>query len=209
MRLSQLLHLSASVFSVVLALTWICPHLVHAQAVSSPSRKQQAARYFADTDPCTPERVPLTMRNGIALAKLTINHKTATFIVDSAGTTMVNSDRVQLPVVRELHASTVTVSAVDAMDWKVVNISELGLGSGQIRDLNVLSRSLPQLETKMNMEIDGILGSDMLMWWDLVVLDYSHKTLLLQGSRCTDNGKDSENLRMFFSEGAKLFRKPR
>jgi Aspartyl protease len=145
------------------------------------------------------------MRDGIALAQLTINQKPMTFIVDSAGTTMVNSDRVALPVVRQLRAAPVTISTADAMEsWRVVNISSLGLGKKQIHDLNVLSRSLPQLETQMNMEIDGILGADMLMWWDFVALDYGHKLLMLKTSRCTNTGED---LRMMSPDRPGLRRK--
>ena len=193
-----------STLSFALALAVIFPASVYAQASPSPSRKEQAARFFVGVDACAPERVPLTMREGIALAQLTINQKPMTFIVDSAGTTMVNSDHVSLPVVRELRASTVTVSTMDAMEWKVVNISSLGLGKRQIHDLNVLSRSLPQLETKMKMEIDGILGSDMLMWWDFVALDYAHKALMLASSRCSNI---SDDLPAMLPDGAGLRRK--
>jgi hypothetical protein len=150
-------------------------------------RRDQASHFFVSPDSCTPGSIPLTMRDGIALARLTINHKPMTFIVDSAGTTMVNSDRVTLPVVRELRAAPVTISASESPEsWRVVSISSLGLGKKQIHDLNVLSRSLPQLEAKLKVEIDGILGADMLMWWDFVALDYQHKVLVLESSACTN-----------------------
>jgi len=44
--------------------------------------------------------VPLTIRQGLALIRVSINHKPMTFIVDSGGMTIINSDRVSLPVVR-------------------------------------------------------------------------------------------------------------
>ena len=188
--------------TLVLGFVAILPPVTVAQ---TPSRNEQAARFFVGAEACAPERVPLTMRDGIALAQLTINQKPMTFIVDSAGTTIVNSDRVALPVVRQLRAAPVTISTADAMEsWRVVNISSLGLGKKQIHDLNVLSRSLPQLETQMNMEIDGILGADMLMWWDFVALDYGHKVLMLETSRCTNTG---EGLRMMSPDRPGLRRK--
>jgi hypothetical protein len=171
---------------VALVLVTGCRDLLVAQ--TPQTRSEQATQFFVNADSCAPGGIPLTMRGGIALARLTINQKPMTFIVDSAGTTMVNSDRVALPVVQELRAAPVTISAGDALEsWRVVNIGSLGLGKREIHDLKVLSRSLPQLEAKLKIEVDGILGADMLMWWDSVVLDYRHNVLVLESSRCTQN----------------------
>jgi hypothetical protein len=177
---------------------WICAALVLITgcrdlllAQPAQTRSEQAAQFFVNADSCALGGIPLTMRGGIALARLTINQKPMTFIVDSAGTTMVNADRVALPVVQELRAAPVTISSGDTLEsWRVVNISSLGLGKREIHDLKVLSRSLPQLEAKLKIEVDGILGADMLMWWDSVVLDYRHNALVLESSRCAQNRND-------------------
>jgi hypothetical protein len=177
---------------------WICAALVLITgcrdlllAQPAQTRSEQAAQFFVNADSCALGGIPLTMRGGIALARLTINQKAMKFIVDSAGTTMVNADRVALPVVQELRAAPVTISSGDTLEsWRVVNISSLGLGKREIHDLKVLSRSLPQLEAKLKIEVDGILGADMLMWWDSVVLDYRHNALVLESSRCAQNRND-------------------
>jgi hypothetical protein len=86
-----------------------------------------------------------------------------TFIVDSAGTSVVNSDHVTLRVVRQLRTAPVTLSQDSPLEsWDVVEIESLRLGAEEIRDLKMLSRSLPQLEKQLGSEVDGILGADLL-----------------------------------------------
>jgi hypothetical protein len=149
------------------------------------------AALFARSDVCAPGTVPLKLRDGIALAKVQVNGKDMVFIVDSAGTTMINADRLALPVVGEIQTSPVTVSISEPMiSWKVVKIQALGLGKKELRDLNVLSRSLPQLEAQLKTEVDGILGADVLGGWDSVALDYSKKTMTLETSQCTARKPD-------------------
>jgi hypothetical protein len=143
------------------------------------------AALFARSEVCAPGTVPLKVQEGIALATVQVNGKAMVFIVDSAGTTMINADRLALLVVGEIQTSPVTVSSAEPINsWKVVKIQTLGLGKKELRDLNVLSRSLPQLEAQLKTEVDGILGADVLGAWDSVALDYSKKTMTLMTSQC-------------------------
>jgi hypothetical protein len=143
------------------------------------------ASLFARSDVCAPGPVPLKMREGIALATVRVNGKPMVFIVDSAGTTMINADRLTLPVVGELRTSPVTISSAEPVNaWKVVKIQTLGLGKKELRDLNVLTRSMPQLEAQLKTEVDGILGADVLGGWDSVARDYKKKTMTLETSKC-------------------------
>jgi Aspartyl protease len=149
------------------------------------------ASLFARSDVCAPGTVPLKMHDGIALATVRVNGRPLVFIVDSAGTTMINADHVALPIVGEIQTSPVTVSSAEPMNsWKVVKIQTLGLGKKELRDMNVLSRSLPQLEAQLKTEVDGILGADVLGGWDSVALDYRKKTMTLESSQCALRKQD-------------------
>jgi hypothetical protein len=138
-----------------------------------------------DDDVCEKQSVPLTIRDGLALIRVSINGKPLTFIVDSGGRTIVNSDRVLLPVVRQIRTGTVTVSATETLDlWNVVQVNSLTVGAAELRDSKILSRSLRSLEAQLGQELDGIFGNDALRLWDSFALDYKHKVLVLQRSHC-------------------------
>ncbi len=153
-------------------------------ALFAQSRKANTSRL--DDDICEKQSVPLTIREGLALIRVSINGKPLTFIVDSGGMTIVNSDRVLLPVVRQIRTGTVTVSATETLDlWNVVQVNSLTVGAAELRDSKILARSLRSLETQLGQELDGIFGNDALRLWDSFALDYKHKVLVLQRSHCT------------------------
>jgi len=134
---------------------------------------------------CQEERVPLTVKAGISLARLEVNGKPMTFIVDSAGTSLINSDHTALRVVRQLRTAPVTLSQNTSLEsWDVVQIESLRIGTEELRDLKMLSRSLPQLEKQLGSEVDGILGADLLTHWDAVALDYKHRSMRLGRTSC-------------------------
>ena len=141
---------------------------------------------------CQEEKIPLKLKAGISLARLEVNGKPMTFIVDSAGTSVINSDHVTLRVVRQLRTAPVTLSQNAPLDsWDVVQIESLRLGAEEIRDLKILSRSLPQLEKQLGSEVDGILGADLLTRWDAVALDYRHGAMRLGRTSCAVQPQDS------------------
>ena len=137
------------------------------------------------TDACDKTTVPVKFREGLTLAEVLINQKPLVFIVDSAGKTMINSDRVSLPLVRQIRTGAITVSGAERLElWDVVLVKSFVVGSEDLRDSNVLSHSLKPLETKLGQEVDGILGNDVLRLWDLFLVDYKRRILILQGARC-------------------------
>jgi len=148
----------------------------------------------ADKNSCGTGNVPLEFREGLALAKVSVNQHAMTFLVDSAGVTMINSDRVILPLVQQIHTGIVTASSTEPLQlWNVVHIQSLKIGSAEIRDSNVLSRSLRSLESQLGRELDGIIGMDVLRLWDSVSLNYKAKVLALDGATCIHT-KSSESL---------------
>jgi Aspartyl protease len=178
-------------FAATLAFTVaLSPDIVMAQ-----SRKANPSQ-SADNDVCEKQSVPLTIREGMALIRVSINQQPMTFLVDSGGKTIVNSDRVLLPVVQQIRTGTVTVSATEKLDlWNVVRVNSLTVGSSELHDSKILSRSLRSLETQLGQELDGIFGNDALRLWDSFLLDYKHKTLVLQSSSCTQPSDPESMLR--------------
>ena len=139
--------------------------------------------------------IELTINRGIALAHVVVDGKPRLFIVDSGSeTTIINSDRIDLPTKRILHSgiSTLSASAIPVV-WKVVNLHSLKLGQLEIRDLEVMSRSMAVIEDELKTEVDGILGVDLLKAWDSLQLDYRGKVLTL-GS-CNPCGSDPDRVR--------------
>jgi hypothetical protein len=154
-------------------------------ALFAQSRKANTS-HSLDDDICEKQSVPLTIREGLALIRVSINGKPLTFIVDSGGMTIVNSDRVLLPVVRQIRTGTATVSATETLDlWNVVQVNSLTVGAAELRDSKILSRSLRSLEAQLGQELDGIFGNDALRLWDSFALDYKHKVMVLQSSHCS------------------------
>ncbi len=146
---------------------------------------------------CAKGTLPLTFREGLALVTIGVDQKPMTFIVDSAGTTVINSDRVVLPVVEQIRGSAVTVSVAEPVDlWNVVRVKSFTVGARDLPDANVLSRSLRSLETKIGQELDGILGKDVLSLWDSVSLDYKHRVLVLERSDCPEQSSSEFLLRL-------------
>lgn len=139
--------------------------------------------------------IELTVTRGMALAHISINGKPMLFMVDSGSeTTFINLDRMALPIKRDFSSGIVTITGRDVSRvWKVVNISSMKLGQVEIRNLEAVSRSLASVENDMKMEVDGILGSDLLNAWDSVQLDYRAKVMSLGGckTRGPDRGADS------------------
>jgi hypothetical protein len=147
-----------------------------------------------DTDACEKQSAPLIIRQGLALIRVSINHQPMTFIVDSGGMTIINSDRVSLPVVQQIRTGTITISATQTLDvWNVVHVKSFTVGAAELRDSKILSRSLRSLEAPLGQELDGIFGNDALRLWDSFSLDYNHKVLVLQRWHCTQP-QDTESL---------------
>lgn len=126
------------------------------------------------------------------MAQILVNGKPMTFIVDSAGMSMINADRVTLRVVKQLRTGPVTVSAAEALEsWNVVEVASLRLGNEELRDVRILSRGLPQLEKQLGSEVDGILGADLLTRWDAVSLNYKHGSMMLGRANCGDTHEEA------------------
>jgi hypothetical protein len=137
------------------------------------------------TTACTSGSVPIEFRDGLALAKLSLNQKPMTFIIDSAGVTVINSDRVSLPFVTQIRTGIITASTAEPLQpWNVVDLKSLRIGAVEVRDSQVLSRSMRLLETRLGQQLDGILGTDILQLWDSVYLNYKSKALILNRAAC-------------------------
>ena len=164
--------------------------------IFAQSRKPHASQPV-DSDACEQESLPLTVRDGMALVRMSINQRPATFIVDSGGMTIINSDRFVLPVVQQIRTGAVTVAAVEALQtWNVVRVDTLAVGGAELHDSKILSRSLQSLESQLGQELGGIFGNDALRLWDSFSLDYKHKILLLQSARCRQLPSTDSLLRM-------------
>jgi hypothetical protein len=159
--------------------------LGHAALHAQPQRASSARS--GQNNSCGKATLPLTFREGLALVTIGIDQKPMTFIVDSAGTTIINSDRLVLPVIQQIRASAVTVSLAEPLDlWNVVRVKSFTVGARDLPDSTVLSHSLRSLEIQLSQEVDGILGRDMLALWDSVSLDYKRRVLVLQRSSCPE-----------------------
>jgi hypothetical protein len=135
----------------------------------------------ASSGDCNEESVAVIIRDGIALARVYVNQKPADFIVDTAGQTMINSDRLALPVVRRIRTGPVGVSGEARLEWwNVVKVESLAVGGVELRDSKILSQSLRALEKQLGLEVDGILGQDTLRVWDSASLNYKRRVLILR-----------------------------
>jgi len=171
-------------FTATLGLLLLIGSVAHAQS-------REHTLTIREGDGCHEERVPMAVRGAISLVNLELNGKPVSFIVDSAGTTMINSDRVTLRAVEQLNLGSITVDKTAPLaPWDVVKIASLKLGKVEFRDIRVLSRSLPHLEKQLGSEVDGILGADLLTRWDAVALDYRHGTLRLGRTSCTETHEE-------------------
>jgi hypothetical protein len=134
---------------------------------------------------CQEEKIPFTVKAGMSLARVEVNGKPAFFIIDSAGTSVINSDHLALRVVRQMRSGLVTLAQDPLVDsWDVVQIASLRLGAEELHDFKMLSHRLPQLDKQLGREVDGILGADFLTRWDAVAFDYRHGTLRLGRAAC-------------------------
>jgi hypothetical protein len=180
-------HFEASRLVVGLVLTFtIAAHQARGQ------NKDEHAPAWPEHAGCVEETVPIQMRGAISLAKVEVNGKPQRFIVDSAGTTMVNSDRIPIHIVDQLQAGQVTVADTTSLQrWNVVEVSSLRLGNAELRNVKMLSTRLPHLERHFGEEVDGILGADFFVRWEYVVLDYKHKVLRLEPQGCRERQTES------------------
>jgi hypothetical protein len=168
-------------------------HLTLAQGPLRAQSRNTSPR-LAENNSCGKGTLPLTFREGLALVTVGIDQRPMNFIVDSAGTTIINSDHVVLPVVEQIRGSAVTVSVAEPVDlWNVVRVKSFTVGARDMPDSTVLSRSLHSLEAKLGQEVDGILGKDVLRLWDSVSFDYKHHVLVLERSNCPEQ-PSSESL---------------
>jgi hypothetical protein len=152
----------------LLAIVVISQITLGQNTLRAQSRNANSVR-SAENNACGKGTLPLTFREGLALVTVGVDQKPMTFIVDSAGMTIINSDHVALPVIEQIRASAVTVSVAEPLDrWNVVRVKSFTVGGRDMPDSTVLSRSLRSLETKMGQEVDSILGKDVLRLWDSV-----------------------------------------
>ena len=168
--------------------------LLISTVVRGQTREANGARQTKN-ESCREERIPIIVRGAIALVEIGVNGKTATFIVDSAGTTMINSDRLKLDVVEQLHLGQITVAETAPLEvWNVVVLKSMKFGKEELRDVRMLSRSLPHLEKQLLGEVDGILGADLLTHWDAVALDYKHREMRLGRTSCLTSDEEPKSL---------------
>jgi len=133
------------------------------------------------------DAIPLTLRDNVGLITIDINGRLKTFLVDPAGRTIINSDRLKLPQVKQVRAGVIGASGVIPLDWDIVSVEQLSLGSTEFRHLEVLARTLEPLERQVGQRLDGILGTDLLTVWSSVSMDFEHHTLVLeQRTKCSD-----------------------
>jgi hypothetical protein len=165
-------------------------------AAATPEARAQSAKFIGGpsktADPCRLQEIPFTVRDGLVLVRVTINEKPSTFVVDTAGMTMINSDHVTLPLVRQIRTGVVTVSSTEALDlWNIVRVKSFLVGTADLHDSNLLSRSFRPLENQLGVEIGGLLGQDALRLWASVSFDYKRKVLVLQDMTCAGPGMES------------------
>ena len=141
------------------------------------------------------EAIPLTLRDNVGLITIHINGGLKTFLVDPAGRTIINSDRLKLPQVRQVRAGVIGASGVMPLDWDIVSVEQLSLGSTELHHLEVLARTLEPLERHVGQRLDGILGTDLLTVWSSVSMDFQHGKLVLeQRSQCKEGQpRDASN----------------
>ncbi|MBV9302661.1 MAG: aspartyl protease family protein [Acidobacteriaceae bacterium] len=143
----------------------------------------QYSQVTKDRDACISAKLPVSFSGRIGLAHVFVNGTPETFVIDTASDTIINSDRLQLLVLRAMTASTATTSGSLPLQWELVNVRQFGLGNTKIRNIGALSRSLRAVEQGLGREIDGILGNDILNQWDSVTLDYKKRMLVLGCSK--------------------------
>jgi Aspartyl protease len=161
------------------------------------ARSRSTGASSGENNACGKAKIPLTLRDGLALATISINQKPMTFVVDSGGTTMINSEWVSLPLVRQIWTGAVTVSAAERLElWDVVHVKSLRLGTAELHDSEILSRNLQFLEKQLGRPLNGILGNDVLRLWDSVSIDYKRKVLVLERSHCWDPNSAESLLRL-------------
>ena len=143
------------------------------------------------SSPCRPNKsfLPLKVRDNVSLVTVFVNEKPRTFLVDPAGKTIINSDRLRLPQMRQLRAGVIGAGGVAALDWDIVSVDRLRLGSTQFQQMQILARTLAPLERQIGEQIDGILGTDVLMMWGKVSMDFEQNILVLE-LRTPCNGKN-------------------
>jgi len=136
---------------------------------------------------CVAATAPVTFSGRIASVRVIVDGAPATFVIDTASDTIVNSDRLHLFVQHTLTASTVTTSGSAPVTWNLVRIGQFTVGGEQIRRRTVLAKSLRDLEAALGQQVDGILGNDVLNQWDAVTLDYKNRKLTLE---CSGENRD-------------------
>jgi Aspartyl protease len=161
--------------ALLLTLAGIMQNELCAQSTSD------AGSESASNGGCQERTANLVIKDGLAVATIYVNEKPANFIVDTASTTMINSDHLVLPVLQRIRTGAVTFSAAERVQlWDVVYIKSLRIAGVELRGAKILSRSLRILERQLGLEVDGILGQDMLRLWDSASLDYKRHALALR-----------------------------
>jgi hypothetical protein len=133
----------------------------------------------ADTGSCAGVTAPVVFSGRIALVRVLVNRAPGTFVIDTASDTIVNSDRLHLPVLHALRAATATTSGWAPVEWSMVRLDRFTIGGRQIPKRTALAKSLHEIEAALGQQVDGILGNDVLDQWGSVTLDYKNRTLAL------------------------------
>ncbi|MGA2595003.1 MAG: helix-turn-helix transcriptional regulator [Bryobacteraceae bacterium] len=132
-----------------------------------------------DGGSCIGVTVPVSFSGRIGSVRVSVNGAPATFVIDTASDTIINSDRLQLFVLHTLTANTVTTSGAAPVEWNLVRIGRFTIGGTEIRKRTALAKGLGELEAALGREVDGILGNDVLNEWDSITLDYKNRALAL------------------------------
>jgi len=119
----------------------------------------RAARASHDGHQRPAAAAQFTFGGRIGSVPVFVNGAPATFVIDAASDTIVNSARLHLFVLHTLTPSTVTTSGSAPVAWNLVRIGQFTVGGEQIRKRAVLAKSLRDLEVALGQQVDGILGN--------------------------------------------------
>ncbi len=126
--------------------------------------------------------VPLVFYDRSGFVRVTVSGKPMTLLVDPASLTIVNTDRLDLPIIRKIKGAGITATGSTTTRWQLVGLDKLEIGEQTVTRLQVMAKSLSQLEMAFGREVDGILGNDVLVRWDTVKIDYKSGRLILEGA---------------------------
>jgi hypothetical protein len=147
----------------------------------------RAATPMQESGGCIAAIAPVSFSGRIGSVRVFVDGDPATFVIDTASDTIVNSDRLHLAVLHTLTASTVTTSGSAPVEWNEVRLRQFSVGGREIKKRTVLAKSLAGIEAALGQQVDGILGNDVFNQWGAVTLDYKNRKLALE---CSGENRD-------------------